>query len=345
MKNIFLLIVSVLFNTNLFSFTACVNHLEKEPFITRTFPASSIRAVEVNTSGGSITVSGDAGTEAVVEVFVSKNNWSAEKIKETLEENYTIDIRVEGGKLYAEAKAKSKILNWNQAGLSISFKISVPKQVNSHLQTSGGSIHMNNLSGSQDFKTSGGSLTVENISGSIVGKTSGGSITVTNANDNIDLKTSGGSITAKDCSGEITLKTSGGSVKLNNLDGIIDASTSGGSITANNIRGELKTKTSGGSVKLDEISGSVDAHTSGGSMNVEMLSVDEYVKLSNSGNLNLTLPADKGYHLKVKANKVETSGLKDFRGNMSNNSLEGTVGNGGPDIEVKSSLRANLSFR
>ena len=343
MKTVFTLFISALLNANLF--TACAGDQANDPYLIRTFPASSIRTVEASTSGGSITLNGDAGSEAVVEVYVSRGNWSAEKIRQTLEENYTIDIKVEGGKLYAEAKPKSKITNWNQLGVSVSFKISVPKQVNSNLRTSGGSISMSHLSGSQDFKTSGGSLSVENVSGDIVGRTSGGSITVTNSYDNIDLKTSGGSITAKDCSGKINLKTSGGSIKLSYLEGNIDAFTSGGSITANDIKGMLKTGTSGGSVNLNSIYGSVDAKTSGGSMTVEMQSVNDDIKLSNSGNLNLTLPANNGYNLKVKANKIETSGLKDFRGNMESRSMEGTVGNGGPEITVNTSQRASLSFR
>ena len=125
----------------LFSILLCANLLilsAQEPVITRSFRASSINAVEATTSGGSITVIGNAGSEAVVEVYASRNNWSAEKIQQTLDENYTIEVKVQNGKLIAEAKPKIKNLNWNRNGLSISFKISVPRQMNSNLQTSRG---------------------------------------------------------------------------------------------------------------------------------------------------------------------------------------------------------------
>ena len=340
MKKLFAVLISVLLNANLFA-----NDQQKDPFITRTFPAGSIRSVEASTSGGSIAVSGNAATEAVVEVFASRSNWSADEIKRAFDENYTIDIKVENGKLCVTAKQKNSRFNWNQQGLNISIKISVAKQTNSNLQTSGGSIQISDLSGTQDFKTSGGSMTVENVSGNIKGRTSGGSITVANANDNIDLSTSGGSITAKDCSGKISLKTSGGSVKMNNLNGDIQATTSGGSVSAKDVKGTLKTGTSGGSVTLDGISGSVNAGTSGGSMNVTMEAVSDYVKLSNSGSVHLTLPDNRGYKLKVKGSKVETSGLKDFRGNIESRSVEGTVGNGGAEIEIKTSQRASVTFK
>ena len=345
MKKTLVLFVSLLLCANLYVNNAFGQG--KIPTVTRNFSASSIKGVDVSTSGGSITVNGHTGSEAVVEVFASPNNlrgnWSDERIKQTLDENYILDIKLEGGVLYALAKPKNN-MNWTRAGLSIAFVISVPQQVNSNLRTSGGSIKINNLSGIQDFSTSGGSLTLGHLSGKITGKTSGGSITLTDSGDDIDLKTSGGSITARDCRGNISLKTSGGSLKMDNLDGNIQATTSGGSITANKIKGSLKTGTSGGSVRLNGISGNVDAHTSGGSMTVDMESVSEYIKLSNSGNLSLSLPSGKGYNLKARASKIETSGLKDFSGSMDNKSIDGTVGRGGPQVELKSSNRISLKF-
>jgi len=342
MKKLSVLFVSVLLSANFCM--AYADNQEKNPVMTQTFSASSIKEVEATTSGGSLTLTGDVGSNAIVEVYVSRDNWSEEKIKQTLEENYTIDIKVENGKLYAAAKQKKSFTGWNQQGLSISFKILVPKQVISNLKTSGGSIQISNLSGTQNFKTSGGSLAINNVSGLTVGSTSGGSISVTGSKDVIELKTSGGSITAKNCNGKIDLKTSGGSLSMSNLEGTINASTSGGSVTASDIKGTLKTGTSGGSMRLTDISGNVDATTSGGSMDVKITSVGDFVKLSNSGNISLSLPAGKGYNLNVKANKVESSGLKDFRGNMESTSIQGTVGNGGPEINVKSSQRIRLSF-
>jgi len=347
MKKQFVLFVSILFCVS-----SCATKRSQEytgnngstPFITREFPASSINEVEATTSGGSLVLTGDAGSKAIVEVYVSRDNWSAEKIKQVLEENYTLDVKVVNGKLVASAKQKTNFFDWNNQGLSISFKISVPKQVNSNSETSGGSIQLSNLSGSQTFKTSGGSLSVDNVSGSMVGVTSGGSISVTNSKDNIDLKTSGGSITAKDCGGTIKLITSGGSLDLNNLTGNINAATSGGSIVADNISGTFVTGTSGGSVKLNGISGNVDATTSGGNMDVRIKSASDYVKLSNNGSINLVLPDGKNYSLKMKASRIDVPVIKNFQGYMDNKSINGTIGNGGTEINVRSSQQIWLSF-
>ncbi len=310
MKKLRVLFVSVLLIANLF--TAVAKKQQRAPYMTRTFPASSIKSLEVSTSGGSITVNGNAGSEAVVEVYVNRNGRLNKQMKrmneqiiQVLEENYAIELKVEDGKLYVAAKQKGMFADWESQGFIISFRINAPKQVDSNLQTSGGS------------------LTVENVSGNIVGKTSGARII------------------AKNCDGKIDITTSGACLKMSNLNGSINAVTSGARVTASNINGVIKTETSGADMKLDNISGSVDAKISVGSMNVTMKSVSDYVKLSNNGNINLTVPANKGYNLKIKANEIATSGLKNFNGNMDN----GTVGNGGAEIEIKESLRAYLAFK
>jgi hypothetical protein len=241
MKKVFASFIGILLVANL---------LANDPYMVSSFAASSIKAIEASTSGGNLTLSGEATSEAVVEMYVSYNGRrDDEKIEQLLDENYTIDIRVENDTLRVEAKPK-KTINWNLHGLNISFKIIVPHQTDGTLRTSGGNISINNLSGSQTFKTSGGSLSVENVSGNISGRTSGGNITVRDSKDRIELRTSGGSITASDCSGTIELKTSGGSIRMSNLVGNIDAATSGGNISARGIRGTITTATSGGSVNL-----------------------------------------------------------------------------------------------
>ena len=343
MKKLSTLFVSVLLIANLF--TAVAQKQQSDLYMTRTFSAASIKSLKVTTSGGNITVNGNDSSEAVVEVYVNCNKWSNEQIKTVLDENYTIEIHVDNGKLYVVANPKGKIKNRKLQGLDISFKINVPKQIDSRLLTNGGCIQISELSGSQRFITSGGSLSVENVSGNIAGITSGGDITVTNSKDNIDLKTSGGNITAKNCDGKINIATSGGNLDLSNINGNINAATSGGNITASNINGVIKVGTSGGSMKLSDISGNLDAKTSGSSMNVTMNLVSDYIKLSNNGNINLTLPIDKCYRLKVEANKLKTSGLKNFSGDMDSKSIDGTIGDGSAEVEIKTSSQVNLSFK
>jgi len=294
-----------------------------EPFTTHTFGSfvmSSVNIVETSMTNGSITVTGGANPEAIVEMYVSGNSpairnrqWSDEEIKQELERSYTIEIKVDGEKLRVGVNPK----NVRNPQFGLSFKITVPIQMNSNLHTTNGSINISNLSGSHDFRTTNGFLGVVNVSGNISGSTINGSITANN------------------CSGKIIL------------------STTNGGITANQIEGELTFNSNGG-MKLENISGNVEAKISrirntgadnGRDLIVTMLSVNDFVKLSTDrDNVILTLPADNGYDLDVKANNITTSGLTDFRGSTVRRSLNGIVANGGSNIEINAPAQVNLTF-
>ena len=320
MKKLFVLFVSILLNTSFLAVFAIGQ--EKETYMTRTFPASSIKTVETNTLGGSVAITGNAGSKAVVEVYISHEGWSAERAKQIFEANYKLDIKVENEKLYVEVNPKENMKGGKENTVDISIKISAPKQATTNLKTVGGSISLRDLSGTQNFNTVGGSLTITNVSGNIDGATTGGSINVTNSGNSIDLKTTGGSIVVADCNGNITL------------------SNVGGNTVANGIKGTLKINSMAGSVKLYDISGSVEAGAFNGAMDVKMTSVSDFVKLSSAGNISLSLPAGKGYNLYAKGKEVETTGLKDFQGTKESDKIEGIVGKGGPEISITSSMES-----
>lgn len=320
------------------------------PYLTKIFAKESIDNVEVKTSGGSISVEGVNASDARVEVFVhpnnSQDNFSKEDIKKMLEENYDLGISMSNNKVTAVAKLKDRNMNWKKS-LSISFKVFAPKKISSKLETSGGSISLRNLFGSQDFTTSGGSLHVDNLSGEVKGRTSGGSIHVANSKDDINLTTSGGSIHAENSSGNLRLSTSGGSINLSNLKGNIEANTSGGSINGNHIDGELSTSTSGGSVRLSDLTCSLEASTSSGSMYVSVRDLGKYIKLSNSGgNIDLAIPGNKGVNLKLSGQRVSTPALTNFNGSVDNNEVEGKMNGGGIAVTATAGGgKVNLTVR
>ncbi|WP_295677110.1 DUF4097 family beta strand repeat-containing protein [uncultured Mucilaginibacter sp.] len=322
----------------------------KSPYETKSLANDAIKNVYVKTSGGSITVSGAPREAARVEIYVHGNNNSdltREEIKKRLEADYQLEVSVSNNEVHAFAKRKHEGgFNWDwRRQLSISFKIYVPKAVNTHLETSGGSIHLDNLSGNENFSTSGGSLHLNALAGIIKGETSGGSIEVSNSADDINLETSGGSIKAMDCHGKIRLETSGGSLHLQDLKGEIHAETSGGSIHADNIEGELITGTSGGSVDLTRMACSLQAETSGGSMNVDMARIGKYVKLDVSGgHVTLRLPAKQGLDLNLSANRISKPDLSGFSGEWEKDHVRGKLNGGGIPVNVDASGHLDISF-
>lgn len=313
----------------------------EKPFFTKDFSETTLTALKVQTSGGSITVEGDRSSGARVEMYVRANNWNGNDISDDeLEERlklYDITIRREGNTVVAMAKLKdSNNMNWKK-GLSISFKVSTPRNFATDLKTSGGSIHLASLTGEQNFTTSGGSIHVDNLKGNIKGRTSGGSIEATRCSDDVDLVTSGGGIKAESMVGNIRLITSGGSISLADLNGKIRASTSGGGVRADGIQGELDASTSGGSIRLQNLAASVKASTSAGSIEADFDKLGEFVSLStSSGSVRVNMPLNKGLDLDLRGNKVSID-LKNFDGRMDKDRVQGSLNGGGIPVKLSAS--------
>ena len=323
---------------------------DKTPYLTKSLSGETVKSTEVETSGGSISVTGvNSAAETKVEVYVWSNRGRDDLSKDEIEkrlQQYDLSVSVNNNKLTAIAKPKHRDMDWDK-GLSISFKVFVLKNMSTDLSTSGGSISLTNLTGDLKFRTSGGSLHVDNLGGKVNGRTSGGSIHVENSRDDIDLETSGGSIDARNCNGNLELNTSGGSLSLKDLKGNIKAATSGGSVNGRNISGELITETSGGGIHLSELACSLEASTSAGSIDIEIKELGKYVKVSNSGgSIDLQLPKGKGVDLDISGDKIKTDQLANFDGKVEDDSLRGKLNGGGVPVRVRSSSgRINLEFR
>ena len=283
------------------------------------FSVSGQVSLEVQTSGGSISVVGSNDDEVVVEMYVRKRGNYVEPGEADLED-YQIEIYQNGNTVKALVDRRSNGWNWNN-GYSISFVVYAPEETRTRLKTSGGSLTVRNLIGSQELKTSGGSITTEGIQGEMVLKTSGGSINMTEVQGDVEANTSGGTIRAETLVGNLDAKTSGGSIRLSGVEGNVEARTSGGSIRAEVV------------APVDFI----DLKTSGGSIKAEILAPSDYIELKTSGgSITITVPQENGYDLDLDANRVYVN-LNNFNGQAEKDEIKGTMNGGGTRIEAKTS--------
>ncbi len=327
---------------------ALAQNTSQPPYQTKTFATNGLTTVRVETSGGSITIEGNHAGEAKVEVYVQPNNWNGSKnlSQAELDErlaDYIITVEAQGNTLVATAKRKRDKMNWKN-GVSIAFRVYVPRRMATDLRTSGGSISLSHLAGDQKFETNGGSLNMTDLDGNTQGRTSGGSINLNNCRPMVDLETSGGSIEAMASSGKIRLETSGGSIRLRDLNGDVRATTSGGSVEGNDIKGELFTSTSGGSIRLRGMAGSLEASTSSGSVEAEMMSVGKYVRLSaSSGSVRVRMPLEKELDLDLRGNRVTVpQPMAGFSGSIEKDRVRGQL-NGGSIPVVLSASSGSVS--
>lgn len=222
--------------------------------------------------GGTLIVDSDAGS---IEVESHDSNTVEVEVyrKGSDIDDFTVRFEQEGDDVRIRGDKES---GWGNFSLQVKYVIRVPRSYNTELNTGGGSIAIEKLSGSVEAFTSGGSIKLGEIEGDVEVKTSGGSIRVEDVAGNIEAHTSGGSIKAK-LSKQLTedckLTTSGGSIAVHLAPSMaveLNASTSGGRVSSEfdvdgsakktRIRGsingggpELTLRTSGGSVSVKEL--------------------------------------------------------------------------------------------
>lgn len=212
---------------------------------------------------------------------------------------------------------------FRNTGMNVTFEIVVPESYNLDLETSGGSITIDEIEGDVLCRTSGGSIKMNEIDGTVEARTSGGSVTLSRATGEANLQTSGGSITIGETGGAVTAKTSGGSIKIDRAGGQVHARTSGGSISVNEVAGAIDASTSGGSVTAHisrQPRDNCRLSTSGGGVTVYMnpdLSFDIDAQSSGGG--------------------VNTEMAVTFSGKISRNRLVASINGGGPELHLRSS--------
>lgn len=263
------------------------------------FPVSGRVSLEVQTSGGSISVIGSNDDKVTVEMYVRKKGKFLKAGEADLDE-YEIDISQDGNSIRAVAERTSGNINWGD-NQSISFIVYSPNETRTRLHTSGGSLSAKNLAGSQELKTSGGSINVEGIQGQMI------------------------------------LKTSGGSISITDSQGDTEANTSGGSINVDVLAGNLNAKTSGGTISLEGIEGNVEAKTSGGSIRAEVLGAADLINLKTSGgSISITVPKQNGYNVDLSGTRVDVD-LENFNGKSEKDEIKGTINGGGTTLKARTS--------
>jgi len=236
--------------------------------------------------GGWLTLETDKGSIEVltsphprVDVHIDLHaDVSEQKKAERILNQFVIDIsQIEKGvRIDAGFTSDDAVFRYRDGKhLKVRFVITVPRQYNLNLKTSGGGIDVSDLKGEVECRTSGGSLRFGNIDGVLNAKTSGGSIQLGGCTDRTDVHTSGGSIRIEKAGGPVKAQTSGGSIQVDEVLAAIDARTSGGSIEAYISRqpaAACSLKTSGGSINVylaHDVGLDIDAGTSGGSVSTD----------------------------------------------------------------------------
>ena len=154
------------------------------------------------------------------------------------------------------------------------------------------------------------------------------------------IVTSNGGIRMESGVGPARLRTSNGSIHVQGLRGRVDAQTSNGPIELVDVDGDASLHTSNGHIHADHLTGDIDASTSNGGIDLSMNGKLAGVR-AHTSNGGITVRLPEPVNARVVAQTSNSSIQSDFdvrmSGEFSKHRLEGSVGNGGPLIDLTTS--------
>jgi DUF4097 and DUF4098 domain-containing protein YvlB len=173
--------------------------------------------------------------------------------------------------------------------------------------------------------SSNGSIRVEGIEGDTHLRTSNGSVHAMMLVGPLDVQTSNGSVDVSEINGDTTLHSSNGTIRADVRKGRFGASTSNGSITAH---------------LRESASGPVRLSSSNGHIELTMDAAREVHATTTNSSITVRMPSSAG--AQVDAHTSNASITCDFDvsvrgGQMSKHHLEGTIGSGGPTLDLGTS--------
>ncbi len=211
------------------------------------------------------------------------------------------------------------------------------------IRDSFGNLELENINGTLEAETSNGKIAVRDVRGAVTLKSSFGAIEATNVPKGIRAITGNGAITLTDIGADAYAKTSFGSILAERINGNLTAEDSNGSVTARNVKGDVTVTTSFSGVTLESIGGRIRVDNQNGAISVTAVRPasgcrDISLKTSFSS-IHVRIPDGVGYNLTARTSfgRVSSELPVTASGNIGGDSLTGTIGAGGCQLQLTDS--------
>lgn len=295
--------------------------------------------LDVDTGSGFITITGaDVSDCSVTAEIVAR----APSVEEAMELAEQVEIQLQQAGDTLSVRAEKPDLKGNRS-ISVSYTITLPRQMNVVCKSSYGNLNVDNIVGTVTGKTSSGSIEGRHIVGRTELRTSYGSVKVSDitapgvtlysSSGSIDarriqgtaqIESSYGSVTCEDFSdGDLTLKSGSGRISINSATfGTCNAKTSYGSVSCNIAKGRSITlRSSSGSIDIaDGTADIMDISTSYGRVTARRITTSRITAHSGSGNVDVdcspACPAEIVAEVKSSYGSVDVTAPPSFSGQV-----------------------------
>ena len=159
------------------------------------------------------------------------------------------------------------------------------------------------------------------------------------------ITTSNGPVRLTRHMGNVNLTTSNGPVDIHEVQGVINVTTSNGPVTADSLKGHLEATTSNGPIKVDITETQADRplrlRTSNGPIQLALAArpASDVIATSSNGPITVRVGDNAGLRLKARTSNSRVQSDLPVTGvvEQSKSRLEGTIGGGGPLLELTTS--------
>lgn len=264
-----------------------------------TFPLKSGGRVEIENFNGSIEING--WDKETVEINGTKYAGSQELLDR---------LKVEISDMPDSIRIRSIRPAERRGNMGVKYTLSIPrKAILERITSSNGSVRVAQIEGSGRIKTSNGSVRASDFKG------------------NIDIATSNGAVELDVFSGGAIIRTSNGSIKARGVKGYFDADTSNGSVDAHIVEAS-----SGKPVRVESSNGRIN-------LQIDTLKDSDVQASTSNSSLTVKLPASLNARIKASTSNASIESEYDLtvKGTISKSRLEGTIGSGGPLLDLHSS--------
>jgi len=212
-----------------------------------------------------------------------------------------------------------------------------------YVKTTFGEVSLEQIGGGVEVEDSNGGINVRDIKGKASFNTSFGSIDASGLPKGVRATTGNGRISLNDVGGDAYAKTSFGSVDIRRVDGNLTIENSNGPVSARGVKGDASARTSFGSVTLEDIGGSMTVDNQNGTVTASASRSSQGCKnislKTSFAPIQVRLPGDANYDVNARTSFGHISSDLPITatGTLSNDSLNGRIGNGGCTLSLTNS--------
>jgi hypothetical protein len=292
----------------------------------RTLTVNGPVDLDVTTGSGNITVHpGDSGKVEIHATIHVGDNWrwngnnDAQQRVQYIEQHPPIE---QDGNTITIGHEEDRDLMRN---ISISYDIVTPAQTRLHSATGSGNSSAEGLAGPAESSSGSGDVKLNDIGADTTARTGSGEITISGVKGALRASSGSGDIRADQIAGAVIASTGSGDIRL----------TQAGS-------GDVEVTTGSGTVEVNGVKGGVQIGTGSGNITAEGTPTGDWRIHTGSGDLTVELPQQTSFDLYAHtgSGSIESQFQIKMQGTITPRDLHGTVGSGGPTLELRTSSGA-----